>query len=557
MPAILQAVDSLLEGGEGDWRAAPRLKETYFHPTRPSPSPAVVAQAEGVMAGEFRVAGRYPIQPLGRPPDWGSELTEDHNWLSSLHGLEWLAPLFHAHAAKPEGGYLESAVGVARDWIEHNPFRGAPSRFSWHDHAAAKRLRLFAWLWEQYRGNDGYAAEFARLLLASVYQHARYHLEERNYGRYSNHGLEAIGALWAAAVTFPFFRAAPEWEAMARRRAVQWVGDNLSTEGFHLEQSPSYHWFVLLRLAALDRFLAANERSAPELTEATERAARVWPHLLQPNGVVPGVGDSSRQAPANWRRYLESRWGRSAPATEVREGLTVSPRAGHAIFRAGAGQEPGVYVLFRCHAFISTHCHCDALSFVLHGLGRDWIVDPGYLNYHDWDRRRHYLRSPRAHSLVVIGESDFRTGNSECLEWGSAAEGEYVVAYHDLPQARHTRRVQLAPAGVLTLTDQVQPARRKPVPWVQLFQVAPDLTVEIVTDREAQLIAEGARCVITQSLPGKWQVIRGQTRPRLQGWYSEAYGKWEPGTTLVFRPPPSTTALTSVVELRAEGQADQ
>ena len=506
--------------------------------------------ADGVIAGEFRVSARFPMQPLGLPPDWGSDLTDDDNWLSSLQGLEWLIPLFHAHRGNPEAGYLESAAGVIQDWIEHNPFRGAPSRFSWHDHATAKRLRLFAWCWEQYRGGQNYDPVFARTLLASVYQHALYHLDARNYRRDSNHGLEAIGALWAAAVTFPFFREAPVWEETARGRAAQWVADNLSPEGFHLEQSPSYHWFVLLRLAALDRFLRANGREGPTLAAAAEKAARAWPHLLQSNGVIPGIGDSSRHAPADWRRYLETRWGRPVPEEQA-ETFVISPRAGYAIFRSGEVEKQDLYVLFRCRAFISPHCHYDALSFTLYGLGRDWIIDPGYLNYHEWDPRRAYLRSPRAHNLVLAGEADFRTGASEVVEWGNAAEGDYVVSYHDLPQARHTRRVQLTPPRTLVIGDRLESTRPPPLPWEQLFQVAPDLGVEVVSDRAVRLLADGAECAITQSAPGQWQVIRGQTKPRLQGWYSEAYGKWTPGLTLVFRPAPGTAAVETRLEVRA------
>ncbi len=111
IPAILRVLDSLLEGDEEDWRAAPWLKEVYFHPTRPDPSPAMTAQAEGVRAGEFRVSGGYPVQRLGLPPDWSGERNADNNWHFNLHSLEWLAALFHAHTAEPEGGYLEAAAG--------------------------------------------------------------------------------------------------------------------------------------------------------------------------------------------------------------------------------------------------------------------------------------------------------------------------------------------------------------------------------------------------------------------------------------------------------------
>ena len=393
-------------------------------------------------------------------------------------------------------------------------------------------------------------------------------LDYRNYRPNSNHGLEGIGALWAAAITFPFFREAAAWEAKAQERLEQWLADNLSPEGFHLEQSPSYHWFVLLRLAAIDRFLCANGRPLDDLSRAAGRAAQVWPYLLKPNGAVPTVGDSSPIAPANWRAMLERRWGRPLPSPfpfpaetgaipcsdrAERGFLLVSKEAGYAVFastHAPFGDPDAIYVLFRCRAFESPHCHYDALSFILYGLRRDWVVDSGYLSYHEWDPRRQYLRSPRAHSLVTAGTRDFRTRANECLEWGRTSEGDFVVSYHDLPAGRHTRWLLFTPPHQLTIVDQLHSARRRKVQWAQLFQLAPDLEVEIVSEAEAHLKApDGARCIIRQSVPGRWRVARGEERPRLQGWFSESYGDWEPTTTLMFRPRPGEKTAESVLTL--------
>ena len=565
VPSILRDLSQYIAAGDDAIQAAaglPALPETYLLPVRPVASASFTIEADALLAGEFRPGARWKSKPLGFPPPWDADPFEDRNWCSLLHSLEWLIPLVHAHVGAPDRGYLQASVRAVDDWIWRNPFRRAPSRFSWHDHAAAKRLRLFAWFWELYRESDDFDLDFARLLLASVYQHVLYHLDDRNYRPNSNHGLEGIGALFAAAIAFPSFRDASDWEAKARERLTQWLADNLSPEGFHLEQSPSYHWFVLLRLAAIDRFLRANGRAVEELSEATERAAGVWPYLLKPNGAIPTVGDSSHTAPADWRALLERQWGRRPPSPvspsaapdETRTStILVSPRAGYAIL---ASEPPpystrdATYVLFRCRTFESPHFHHDALSLVLFGLGRDWIVDPGYLNYDEADPRRQHLRSLRAHSLVIIPGTHFRTGPNDCLEWGITPQGISVSAYHDLPTARHTRRILLPDPSQLLVQDHLEWVRRRPVPWVQLFQLAPDLEVEIISDRETRLIApEGTSCLIRQSSPGAWRVARGEERPALQGWFSESYGKWNPGITLAFHVPLGVSAVRSQLQL--------
>jgi len=548
VPEIAARLGGLAVGGPGDWRALPRLAETYFLPTAPRLTPAMIAQAEAVRSGEFRVSGRFPPEKLGLPPRWDANPRGDYNWLSTLQGMEWVASLVHAHYGQPERGWLETVASVIADWIEHNPFRGAPSRWSWHDHATAKRLRLFAWFWEHYRQSEAFDPEFARLLLASVYQHVQYGLDERNYRHDSNHGLEATGALLAAALTFPMFREAGEWERTALARLDRWLTDNLSPEGFHLEQSPAYHWFVLLRLAAIERFLRANGRAAPALSEASERVARAWPWLLKPDGTMPAVGDSAPGAPADWRKVLKSRWGREAPAEEPHAEMVVSERAGYAIFRAAGDAD--TYALFRCAARISPHCHYDGLSFVLFGLGREQLRDSGFLSYHEWDPRRQYLRSPRAHSVALAGPGSFRTQECRLLEWGRADGESYALSYQDQPEGRHTRRFAFRPPREVVVEDRFDHSRRRPRPWRQLWQVGLGLGVEIVSEREAHLVSEdGSRCVIEQSVSGRWEVVTGRERPTLQGWYSAGYGEWEPATTLIFHVPLGEAAVKSSLTL--------
>ncbi len=191
-------------------------------------------------------------------------------------------------------------------------------------------------------------------------------------------------------------------------------------------------------------------------------------------------------------------------------------------------------------------------SYRTKSFGFLWaLLDPGYLNYHEWDPRRQYLRSARAHSLVLIGDRDFRVGQNDLMEWGSEEEADCVSAYHDLRQGRHIRAFRFERGGAVVLRDEVQPARRRPVGWRQLFQIAPDLEVAIVSPQEAHLIApDGALCIIRQSVPGQWRVAKGETRPRLQGWYSAGYGQWESGTTLFFHVLPGATEVRSELALQ-------
>jgi hypothetical protein len=566
VPAIVLRLDNLVTEDETTWRARTPLARTYFLPTRPVPDPALTTLADQVRSGIFQVASRFPAADIGFPPQWQANPLRDDSWLANLQGLEWLTPLVHAHQADSAAGYLNAAANAIVDWITHSPFRGAPSRWSWDNHATAKRLRLFAWFWEHYRKSGDYTADFARLLLASVYQHAFYSLDSRNYQANSNHGLEAIGAMLSAALTFPMFSESANWANVAITRLRQWLQDNISPEGFHLEQSPAYHWFVLLRLAAIDSFLTANGRGLPCLTATADRAAAVWPHLLKPNGSIPTVGDSAPNAPRNWKELLQRHSERtlapsalsSAAAADRNAGVFIgSPRAGYAIFRCGPGDVTDLHLLFRCSAFDSPHCHRDALSLTLYALGRDWLVDPGYLNYHEWDPRRHYLRSPRAHSLVLAANGDFPTAENGVVDWGRAEAGHYVTSFHALRRWKHERTMFVAGPREVRIRDHLQPAGR-PVNWQQLFQVAPGLRIQIVSPAEARLLApDGQRCIVQQSICGEWSIVQGQEKPFLQGWHSPRYGVWESRPTLIFRLPAGAAEVESRLLLSEPGPAGE
>jgi hypothetical protein len=74
--------------------------------------------------------------------------------------------------------------------------------------------------------------------------------------------------------------------------------------------------------------------------------------------------------------------------------------------------------------------------------------------------------------------------------------------------------------------------------------------VGIVSPREAHLVsAEGTSCHLTQSLPGRWELLSAQEAPALQGWYSESYGKWTPGQTLRYHPPAAARTLETTLTL--------
>jgi glycosyltransferase involved in cell wall biosynthesis len=554
------------------------LQGTYRYSRRPKPTIRDREEAGHLLAGRFRGHNRFPWMYLGVPPPWDVNPVDNRTWDFGRHALEWLVSLVTVAAADGDERCWSLARRVLEDWIESNSKPPGLSRYAWNDHTGAIRLRIICWFWELWRHSDAFEEGLARLLLASVYQHALFMLDERHYRPDSNHGLEMDASLLAAALTFPEFDMASRWRREALRRLVRYVARNFSPEGFHLEQSPSYHSFVLQRLGHVVGFLRENLEQVPDrLERALEAAASVWPYLVRPNHTLPTVGDSDLSAgPREWRAVLERSWGRKVPPAAASSALNarsdgadflLSFPAGYAIFTAydvtaGESDTVDTHLLFKCNSFQSTHCHNDALSFVLYGHGRDWLVDSGYLNYEEGSAEREYMRSARAHNVVLVDERDFDYHPCSLSRWARTAQEDLVEARHELPEAIHTRTLRFRPPAELVITDLLEARDDLRHSFTQLFHAAPGLQVELISPSSARLEAgDGRACEIEQLGPGGWTVVTGQREP-MQGWFSPTYGELEPAPVLLYASPAPAGRFSFLTRIRLidgsrEGREDR
>jgi len=542
------------------WRTKPQLADTYAFPLKPTASSGALEAVRRLRQGEFRPSAAYRWEKVGVPPPWDADATRDRTWDMYRHSLEWVQPLIAVGLATSDDASLQLSRRIIDDWIRRNSTPPGRSEMAWKEHPVAKRLRLFCWSWEASRTAHPLAADPLHLLLASVYQHACYLADDANYPVGSNHGLEMDGALLAAAMTFPEFRDAPHWRDTAFRRLQAYTHDDFSPEGFHLEQSPSYHWLVLDKLAEVVGFLRANGQTVPQtLTDGVSRAAAVWPYLVRGDNTVPTVGDSDTVRVNGWRAALSSDFRGPLPA--VADSTAPDPRpdgahfllsfaAGYAVFTAyNPGTDnprPDTHALFKCNSFQFAHFHYDALSFTLYGLGRDWIVDSGKYNYEEKTPERRYMRSARAHNGVLVDEADFGLNPITLVDYGRNDIGDWVAARHQLPQANHTRTFEFVSPTSVWLTDALESTDGKPHTYTQLFHVAPGLKVEQVGSSRLQLTApNGDFCLLDQLAPvGEWHVITGQKEPYYQGWYSPDFNKLEPIPTLCFTSVQPSKVLT-------------
>jgi len=487
------------------------------------------------------------------------------------HTLEWLTSLINCWKCQGDDESLALVVRTICDWNAVNWRPPGASRFAWSDHAAAARLKLLCWFWELYRCDDRFDFEFGRLLLGMVYQHALSMTAPALYNPKSNHGLQMDAALLSAAATFTEFRAAAGWRKLAERRLTDYLRDNFSSTGFHMEQTPSYHWYTLSHLGNIASLLRDNDQAVPEMLMGTLRkAAAVWPYLLRADGSLPNVGDNTaRLGPADWRErvahLLDGPVPEPAPSTlppghPLAGSFLLDFEVGYAVFTAyqvchgrPVNDMPDTHLLFRCNSSKGwAHHHIDALSFELYGLGRDWLVDSGRFNYQNEMPERRYMRSARAHNVVLVDGRDFGDHPLTLLDFGRGPNGDFVAVQHDRPQARHTRRVDFVPPYALRITDVLESADGQPHEYSQLFHVVPGLDVEVLPDDQVHICApDGSRCTIAQrGVVGSWSVIAGQYEPFVQGWYSATFNDLQPSPVLYYTVPATPSRCVFITDIR-------
>jgi hypothetical protein len=179
--------------------------------------------------------------------------------------------------------------------------------------------------------------------------------------------------------------------------------------------------------------------------------------------------------------------------------------------------------------FNQTHRQADDFAFEWFEHGRKIISDSGQYGYtrDKWER---YFDSTRAHNTIEVDGRNYSTKESEI--YGNAvrtarrtAEGVRIILQinHEDLGFWHRRRIDYRPGQELKITDSVRSDR--PRSYVQWHHFAP--AFELSGNAGSFELDDGEMLVdlTTSTSCGdetSYRKIRGQTKPRIQGWVSLA-----------------------------------
>lgn len=451
-----------------------------------------------------------------------------------------LVVLARAAVLDPSGPWMAQLEESLERWfIECQPERGV----HWY---SSLELALRAIAWAQVLALAG--GSLAPMTRTRMEQHllasARHIMIELPYTLSSmknNHLLGDGLGLVVLGHVFPEHPAARRWARLGDALFVKQLRRHMHPDGSMIEDSLSYHRFVMEMLIV--RHLLGD---APgQVTKAMESAALHLVDMGVLDGPIPQYGDWDEgrvladSSPAGavlgstllalrlagyrvnddaWATYDELAW-YAAPedtGTELPPQPTAAVHAGYFI-RARRGE-------YRVWLKVSggpSHQHADLTALWIR-KGDDWLVeDPGTGTYNGPLDVRNGFRTSAAHDVWRPASQD-QLRPHRAFRWLHAAHGQasmpvtdgdatILFATHDAfvanePGSRVARFVVLTPRGV-TVVDDVE--RAGAAPWQLTIPFGKNAAVEDFF---------GVDDAVTH---------HGDAQP-FRGWHSPTYGAWKP-----------------------------
>ena len=541
----------------------------------PEPSDAAVARcrraADEIAAGTVVLFGRAltvghqpdwhrsfdPSAPDVRWPDgpwWQLDLRSagrlaDVKWTWELARHRHLVVLSRAAASpSPDRAWLATLERHLQSWFDQNP---PEQGVHWYSNLEIA-LRAMAWLEVLQRAGDLLDPTTRQTMDEHLHHSGSHLLLDLPYTLSTMRNNHLIGdalGLVTLARAFPDDPASRSWDRTGSRLLDRQVAREIRPDGSMIEDSVSYHRFVVELLVR--RVLLGGATDV--LTGALRRSARFLARLGVLDGPVPQYGDwdegraltatgdqralvgstlvglalSGRGAPAAWRAaHDEVAW-------YAREGVPTEPDPsqsnGHDIGGGLTRVERAPLTVWLKAGGGPWHGHADH-SAVAVRTPTAWLVgDPGTGNYNGPDVGRAFLRSSEAHSVLILDGEDqlvphraFRWVHQATGRIGPplAIPGAQVIwgahnAYGRLSPRRRIARVVVVTETGVVVADWVEgpPGSR----WQLTVPLGPGARWEnatIVADESSSMrldfLTDG---VETQVASGPWSDTYGTVEP--------------------------------------------
>lgn len=350
--------------------------------------------------------GEYPASGEA-PSTWGlfEERPDGHDLVStnrfSWHALHAVSILLLAYRKQQDVAYLFAARDMTSRWIEQSYQRVDPDqKYAWYDHGTAERTVVFVALWHlglELRFDYRFMARLASVL----FRHTQLLASDAFYAfhqptRYHNHACFQDVALIAAAACQAHVLEADAWLDKAEKRLQDQLQQLVHHEqGYAIftENSIGYHCRMQELAQLASELLQCLGRGA--IIAQTASLMHRWSQeFIYPDGHWPCHGDTFRKAVP------------CPPPKQWGNKLVFLPEAGYCLVKGEHAGSPWILGVVGTN-LNTTHKQHDDLSFFLWLGGVEWFVDPSFYNHEYQQSETAYLRSPRAHNMLSVAQTNY------------------------------------------------------------------------------------------------------------------------------------------------------
>ena len=544
--------------------AARKVVLEQFEATR---APAAGERAEKCLTNEIISSPTFPDVLYKDDSVWMDRGARSHE--RYLHGFlffaDWFGTVFLDENRRPLAS--QTALCIIESWkdsVTQNP----PARMAYHDETTAQRLisllQLEPFL---HKGFQEQSISFVRPLMdetAALLGTTEFYSEGNNHGMFQD-------------LALLYYSVLADWQenecriayfSLALERLRKYFDLCYTSDGVHVENTPTYHVLVSKYLALVQRIVKiTGHADAGHYDQLIEKAEIYATHALMPNGVFPPISDTQQKSLNNKnvlnvfpsQDFLFAAT-KGKAGTKPANRILLLPASGYAIYRSAWGDPKATYGFFSAAYNADYHKHSDDLSFYLRSNGIDLLSESGPYSYdykHPFSR---YAYSQFSHnSLVVDGKSLPRTDDNahkvslKVLKehrHGFSVEGTNS-RYSD---TKHTRRLQIDDSSGdprVFIVDEIDSST--PHDYQLLWNVGTKVRTRTTQDG-FELFASTEKVMelaFTASTSTEIAVHRGQKKPSPLGWTFPKFGEAVPSdvVTISF----SGKEVTIKTEIRLGG----
>ncbi len=457
------------------------------------------------------------FSPLAKQLDdlWqNSKIFDSNSHEFYAHSLSILWHLMIAHQQTQNSEFLFKGREIIISWINSNKrFDPDLSNYAWGDHSTAKRSIVILFFLDYYKKYAEIDDEFANLVKKNINSALHFLSNSSNYTFPHNHGIYQDIALYFIACHLEKPSIRDKYQNLAIKRFQKQIKNSFSENGFHLENSPGYHFLTLQKCSEFVALLNDKSGLDTDIIQLIELAENNKEILHIGDNFIPPIGDTEML------RDIDV-------ILPDKSFFSVDSLAGYLHYRS-----PSHTLHVRANGISKTHSHNDAFSFIYSDEDRIIFTEAGFLNFSDSGDRKFTL-SLQAHNtfLPIKLLDDFETNyQSKISEY--ANNDQILYCKIDSQNIASVSRILLLDklSDCLFIIDEFK--TKKYQEWIRLFNLHNTLDIIESNTKEIKLKSNDDVFYI-QSYSNSLNTVHGSEKPKL-GWNSNSIQELEPAYTIV------------------------